>query len=452
MTAMHTTDAVARGQMAGSIAELAASSPGKRRADVVTTSQVSRTWTYGAGGMILLGPVLQSTALFGLGLLLAAVLFVSWLWARWCLANLSVERRFSHERAFWGEEVDVAQVFTNAKVLPIPWLSVVDEFPGALKVSHGDDAPSGKVALKSIETNLSLGWYERVTRHYKVLCNARGVYEFGPVDVSSGDVFGLFHRTETFETPQTLLVYPRYVPVEQLGIPAKQPFGDFKAALNLATDPLRLRGVREYAYGDNPRFVHWKATAKRGVLQTKLFEPAATPQLFIFCNQVTFSHIWEGIDTATLELTITVSASLANYALQEGYMVGLQVNAFAGSSDRHLRISPSRNPDQLTRILESLARLRGWSGVPVEDLIRAERRSLPIAATIVVVTGVISDDMLSVLTALRRAGHPVTLVETVGSYRPNTDVTSLESLRAQGIAYYMVNTVDDASDLAQLSF
>src|SRR5205085_1190480 len=112
----------------------------------------------------------------------------------------------------------------------------------------------------------------------------------------------------------------------------------------LATDPLRIRAVREYATGDSPRFINWKATARRGALQTKLFDPAATPRLFIFCNQDTFSHIWEGIDIDTLELTITVAASLANHALEEGYMVGLQVNAFVASSDRQVKLMPSRDP------------------------------------------------------------------------------------------------------------
>src|SRR5204863_664109 len=142
----------------------------------------------------------------------------------------------------------------------------------------------------TLSSSLSLGWYERVTRHYKIQCRARGEHEFGPIDVRSGDVFGLFRRSETVETPQTLIVYPRYVPVERLGIPARQPFGEFKATQQLATDPLRIRAVREYAVGDNPRHIHWKATARRGAMQTKLFEPAATPQLFIFCNQDTFEH------------------------------------------------------------------------------------------------------------------------------------------------------------------
>jgi uncharacterized protein (DUF58 family) len=442
--------AAARGVVAGGAGEEGGES--KRRAEAVTTSQISRGWIYGAGFLIIVGAIFGSKPVFALGLLLAVALAVASLWSRYSLKSLAVERRFSQPRAFWGEEIDMAQVFTNSKPLPVPWLAVEDEYPGSLEVISSGTLPTF-ARRKTLNSSISLGWYERVTRHYKVRCTARGEHDFGPVEIRSGDVFGLFRRSETIDTPQTLIVYPRYVPVERLGIPARQPFGDFRAVQRLATDPLRIRAVREYAYGDSPRFIHWKATARRGAMQTKLFEPAATPQLFIFCNQDTFAHVWEGLDPETLELTITVAASLANHALEAGYMVGLQVNAFAAASDRQVKLQPSRNPGQFTRILESLARVRGWSGLPMEDLIRAERRNLPIAATIVVVTGVVTDDMLDLLTALRRAGHPITLVETTASKRSiGTRGMSKEGLRAQGITYYLVDAVDKAEQVQSLAF
>jgi uncharacterized protein (DUF58 family) len=418
------------------------------------TSEVSQAWVLGAAALIALGALMGNGPLFALGLFLGAALLVAWLWARNCLRDLRVERRFSQSRAFYGEEITMSQVFTNHKPLPVPWLAVHDEYPGALQISSEAAGASSKARVRSLATTLSIGWYERVTRHYTIRCTARGEHEFGPVDIESGDVFGLFRRTHEVATPQTLIVYPRYVPVEELGITARQPFGDFKAAQVLATDPLRLRTIREYAYGDNPRHIHWKASAHRGSLQTKLFEPAATPQLFIYCNQDTFARIWEGLDPQSLELTITVAASLAAYGLEEGYMVGLRVNAFSPVSDMRVKISPSRNPEQLTRILESLARIKGWSGLPMEELIRAERRNLPRGTTLVVVTAVISDDMLDILTAIRRAGHPVTLVETAGSQRIGNmrRGVSTEAMRAQGIDYYLVDALGQAATLEKLSF
>ena len=145
---------------------------------------------------------------------------------------------------------------------------------------------------------------------------------------------------------------------------------------------------------------------------------------------------------------------LANHALQEGYMVGLQVNAFAASSDRQVKLVPSRDPDQFTRILENLARAKGWSGLPMEDLLRAERRALPLGVTIVVVTGVVTDEMLDILTALRRAGHPITLVEAIGSARAAewSKRNSAEALNAHGIVYYEVEGIGQVDKIEEIVF
>jgi CTP synthase (UTP-ammonia lyase) len=90
----------------------------------------------------------------------------------------------------------------------------------------------------------------------------------------------------------------------------------------------------------------------------------------------------------------------------------------------------------------------------MEELIRAERRNLPRGATLVVVTAVISDDMLDIITAIRRSGHPVTLVETAGSQRIGNmrRGVSTEALRAQGIDYYLVDALGQAATLEKLRF
>jgi hypothetical protein len=72
----------------------------------------------------------------------------------------------------------------------------------------------------------------------------------------------------------------------------------------------------------------------------------------------------------------------------------------------------------------------------------------------VVVTGVVTEDMLDILLALRRAGHPVTLVETVGSERAAAWARrkSPQALRSQGITYYLVDAVDQAQTIEDLTF
>jgi uncharacterized protein (DUF58 family) len=422
-------------------------------AEELLVSQVARAWPYGAILLIAVGALGGNKPLLSLGVLLLASLVVARLWARYVLRGLSVERRLSHTRAFFGEEVGVTYLFTNFKPLPVPWLNVEDEIPSALRVTSTEAKAAGKAA-KYLPISLSLRWYERINVHHRLLCTARGEHELSSLTLESGDIFGIFRKYEVREIPQTLIVYPRYVPVERLGIPAREAFGERKSLQQLYTDPLRIKGVREYAWGDSPRHVHWKATARRAELQTKIFEPAATPQLFIFCNQDTFARVWEGIDREALEFTITVAASLANHSLEEGYMTGLQVNSFTDRSDSPVRLLPGRSPYQFTRILESLARIRGWSGQPIEELLGAERRRLPRGATLVVVTAVVTPDLVSVLSRIRRSGHPATLVETTVANAkggPTMRGVSSEAIRALGITYHSVRAETDPMKVEQIS-
>jgi hypothetical protein len=62
--------------------------------------------------------------------------------------------------------------------------------------------------------------------------------------------------------------------------------------------------------------------------------------------------------------------------------------------------------------------------------------------------------MVSILTAIRRAGHPVTLVETIGSARSKmyAERVPADALRSQGIVYYPVDAVGHVADVEELVF
>ena len=131
---------------------------------------------------------------------------------------------------------------------------------------------------------LSVRWYERVRRHYRVTCGARGFHAFGPATLRTGDVFGLATQEIDIPGEDYLLVYPKIVPLERLGLPARNPFGDVPLRRQwLFEDPLRTVGVRDYRPGDSPRRLHWKATARAPgqALQVKLFEPTTTQRLHV---------------------------------------------------------------------------------------------------------------------------------------------------------------------------
>jgi uncharacterized protein (DUF58 family) len=286
-----------------------------------------------------------------------------------------------------------------------------EEFPKDVPLTRGRLLASYKEKTGYLVTTSPFRWYERVARHYEVRCQARGYYPFGPAKLRSGDVFGIYSREEEYARVDYLIVYPAVLPLSEMGLPSKEPFGDLRVRRQIFEDPTRTIGVRQYAYGDSSRYIHWKATARTGQLQVKVFEPTTTHRWLVFLNLSTFQHFWEGIESKLLEEAITTAASLCNYAIEHGYQVGLYANASVHHSSQLARIPPSQDPNQLTNILEALAKVVPYPSVSMEELLQTECGGLPWGATIVVVSGAVTDALLATLIDLKAIGHKVALLQ-----------------------------------------
>jgi len=373
-----------------------------------------------------------------IGLLIILVVGVTDIWEKFCLRNLRYARSFSEQRALFGERVTLSLAVENAKLLPLPWIEARDMVPRALPIAEQQVSINVFGDSFYLENMFSTRWYERVTRRYTVLCNARGVHKFGPTTLRSGDVFGFLTRDETLNNLQYLLVYPLIVPLTRFSLPARHPFGDRRAPRRLLEDPSRIIGVRDYVYGDSLRRVHWKATARTMQMQSKVYEATTTYTLITFLNVAPHFDSYYGMHPELRELAICATASVADWALNEGYAVGLYANTLmfipetgmkpfseqesdGGASlpgtdveeqrkARRIHLPPSTSEGQRTRIMETLARIQPYHGSNIEDVIQSERSRLPAGATVVVVTSTVSERLLDTLARVRRAGHAVTIL------------------------------------------
>ena len=391
--------------------------------------------------ILLTSVIFRSNFLFLISLLLALVGGVSLVWARYCLAGVTYRRRLGTLRLFYGEETEMDIEIVNAKPLPLPWLRAEDEMPENVDIRPGRLYQSHLPMRRILSNLLSLRWYERVTRHYKLRGTHRGAFQFGPVQVTAEDIFGFSTRQAEFPETQLLVVYPKFVPLTVLGLPARHPFGDFKTPERLSEDPMRLMGAREYRPGDSYRFVHWKATARRQQLQTKVFEPSATHPLAIFLNINTYEHVWEGVDRQLQELAITTAASIARYGWENGYQVGLYVNSVVQPGGDRIRIHPGSHPDQFIWILEALAKVIEYGRWPIEAIIHVETHRLSYGSTVVVISPIVTDSLKQTLSYLRGKHHAVVLI-TMGDER-RTDVPP-------GVVYYYVGKREEWNDLAAI--
>ncbi len=376
-----------------------------------------------------------SLALHQVPLALLSFLFiltggVSRLWNKYCLHRIEYKRCLSHNQVFFGEEIIFEIEVANRKPLPLPWIKIEDELPERLVLLKGKTQPAGedRVTLTNI---FPIGMYHRVKRRFPIKCPHRGAFMFGPTRIQSGDLFGFFRKYIDINKLDYLFVYPRLVPLERLGIPSQQLFGDIRLKHHLFQDPVLTAGVREYHPGDSLKRIHWKSTARLGRLQTKIFEPTTTIDISIFLDIRTLKAPLWGSSYQLQELGIITAASISQHALNAGFRVGIYINQVTRFSRGMASVPHSRHPDQLLKILEVLAQVHQTETMPIVTHIREQVSSLPWGSTILVVSAQPDDKLMAALLDLKRVGRSVALV-IVGGEMPEVNA-----------AYFPVYRVSD---------
>ena len=214
--------------------------------------------------------------------------------------GLRVNRRFN-SRAFFGDKVNVEINVINDSRLPAPWIELRESLPIELA------APS------SFQQVVSLGGRGRRQLNYTLHCHHRGYYSLGPLQAHTGDLLGLADK-DLKRSAEYIIVYPRLVSMQQLGLPTRSPLAILKTPTPLFEDSSRVIGVREYQRGDSPRKIHWTASASAGQLLVKNYQPAIARETLIALDLDYASYPMRHRYSA-IEMAITTAASIANHAI-----------------------------------------------------------------------------------------------------------------------------------------
>jgi uncharacterized protein (DUF58 family) len=418
------------------------------------TSPLKKRWGwYLLAALLLLLSIIahQSIAFLAAGFVLVLGL-VPELWYRWAFRDLIVRHEISAPRVLFGEEVTLSLCLENRKFLPLPWLELADEIPVQLHLVQGRASPSYKPLRSNLVQAASLWSFQRVTRRYRFRCLQRGRFIFGPTVVRCSDPFGWLVNEVRLQTPASITVYPLLAPLTSFGLPAFHPFGEQTASQRLLEDPLRLAGVRAYQWGAAFRRINWKATARTGQLQSNIYEESRQHRLFVFLDIRTYQESWLGIDPELQELTITAAASIVQWGLDEGYLVGLASNGFPSSMEAqeemttstrlarapfflYTRVPMARGHDQHRALLTALGQLGSYASADMMSVIEAERWSLPMGATVLFVStvAIVQEETIACLSDLQRHGATVHLALTGDPERqPEIDPAALPVYRLGG--------------------
>ena len=276
------------------------------------------------------------------------------LWSRLSLYRLEVSVDLSTDRLFPGELLSLTVKLENRKLLPV--FTGLELHSPALLADEKQLPLNGETRLLS---------FEKSRRIWHVTARKRGVAPLGEIRIASGDLLGLHRRIKTVTDSREIIVYPRRGEFQPLNIPFQEFFG-INASKGPVEDPAWYAGTRDYSGNRPARNIHWKASARLGKLQEKLYEPTSHRKVLLVLDLSGFSLLE---DTEEIEHLITSVGTLAYVLMETGASFGLVTNAaLAGESEGVLPIG--RGPEHLGRLLEILARIDYREAISILPLLK----------------------------------------------------------------------------------
>ena len=357
---------------------------------------------------------------FGIMGITAGIL--SYLFSRVALNQVFYSKKFSGNRFFVGEVVDMEVMISNKKPIPVPWVRIQDELSETFQVENTDvtnfiyNSYSKTQVLKHFT---SMRWYERIRWEYRLKCTRRGVFKIGPSKIESTEPFGMFGSVINYDFFDEIIVYPKIFSLDELVLPPLKPFGESSGGMQLIQDFSGPRGLREYASGDKLSTINWKASAKLQKLHVNLYDPSSSHTIVVAVAVDSLENYWSPGDVDIVENIMSMAASVSHHALSNNYTVGLLSNDMQTQESKAFIVSPGRGEYQLTKILESLANINSLAYAPMSQHLIEVSRSFPMGSTVTICISYVNDDLLNSIQYLINKGFLIVVLYLGKGDMPN---------------------------------
>jgi len=198
----------------------------------------------------------------------------------------------------------------------------------------------------------------------------RAVVPVGPAHTVRGDPLGLMRREVAWTGVTELFVHPRIVGLDPLSSGLLRDLeGQSSNAVSMSD--LAFHALRDYAAGDDRRYIHWRSSARTGQLMVRQF-----------------------VDTRRIHATVVVDGRPASYASEEEFELALSaagsIAVRAVQDEQQASIIAAREAvadGNIQRILDALTRADFADDADLATLAGGVLRTAPDTSLAVLITG-----------------------------------------------------------------
>lgn len=200
-----------------------------------------------------------------------------------------------------------------------------------VRVSNGSAAPMLPIDLEVVVADSveafalpAIGGKGVWRNSFPVVGARRGVIAVGPATTVRGDPLGMLERRVSWSQVRQVYVHPVIAPLAPLGSGLLRDL-EGRATSELSMTDLAFHTLREYAPGDDRRYIHWRSSAKAltsgGKLMVRQFQDTRRTQLLVVVDGDRDNYA----DPEEFEVAISAGASVAVQAVWEELDVTVMV-------------------------------------------------------------------------------------------------------------------------------
>jgi uncharacterized protein (DUF58 family) len=293
---------------------------------------------------LLCGIALGELDLVRAGVLAIAIPVMAALVVHRTQVRIANRRGVEPARASAGDPVEIHLTITNRSVLPTGALMLEDRLPEQLtgRARFVLDGLAGREAR---------------TVSYRMPALPRGRYRAGPLQIRLTDPFHMIDMTRSFTATSQFIVGPIVDVLPSAEPPRSYDVGDNAGSHSVGVHGADDASTREYRTGDDLRKIHWRSSARTGMLMVRQEERPWQGQATLLLDTRAGAHAGRTAtpaqpdvrQTSSLEWAISAAASISTHLLLAGREVGMISEL---SDDDRFR------PGTPDRLVEHLAGLR----------------------------------------------------------------------------------------------
>lgn len=240
------------------------------------------------------------------GLMLAACLLLCWLYLALLPRGLRFEAGSPRTECERGEHAGVSLQAANTGWLPClkgeALLYVTDLFgeESSLLACPFALAPRSQLQLQTQVRFDHVGSYRAGVRALRVY-----------------DPLGLFWRTVAVSCSCEVEVLPRIWHIGEVEVDTQAAAESNTALVPVVNEGMDYAGVRDYAFGDPMKLVHWKLSARAGSKYTRLFEAYTNPGMAVVLDFYSPEYP-RAVQEELFDLLVESAFSLVVWAQEQG--------------------------------------------------------------------------------------------------------------------------------------